>query len=80
MFWKVSGRSEPLYYDSSHTTSLPVVRHDYRGFNIVVGEEALDKGTCLQVPACSVHTAGLEMKNKTIRGQTEGRAETRPRN
>lgn len=44
MFWKVSQRSALLYYNSSHTTSLPGVRHNHKGFDIVV-KKALDKGS-----------------------------------
>lgn len=78
MFWKVSRRSEWLYYNSSHTTSLPVVRHNYKGFNIAV-KKALAKAilpTGHRLPMRCLYVlgphAGLEMKNKTIRGQTEG--------
>lgn len=78
MFWKVSRRSEWLYYNSSHTTSLPVVRHNYKGFNIAV-KKALAKAvlpTGHRLPMRCLYVlgphAGLEMNYKTIRGQTEG--------
>lgn len=48
-FWKVSERSEFLYYKQYPLYSLPVVQNNYKGFNHHV-KKALDKGRCLDIP------------------------------
>lgn len=79
-FCKLSKRSELLKYNTIHSTSLPVVQNNYKGFLTIMIKKALDQShstfrvDCL--PRWGVYTlmfctTGIEIQNKTIRGQRE---------
>lgn len=79
-FCKLSKRSELFLYNTIHSTSLPVVQNNYKGFLTIMIKKALDQSRSTFGVDCLLRwgvyilmfcTTGIEIQNKTIQGQRE---------